>query len=140
LTVFRRNQPEPLIKPILILKTVLISVTTTSPKLDEELKGPDWFDVTRYPDMTFRSRNVVVTSPADAQIAGDVTLHGVTLPLTLTAHFNGAGVNPARQTYTVGFEVSGRLKRSAFGVSKGVPMVGDDVDLIISAAFERPPT
>jgi polyisoprenoid-binding protein YceI len=115
-------------------------VTTTSPKLDEELKGPDWFDVTRYPDMTFRSRNVVVTSPADAQIAGDLTLHGVTLPLTLTAHFNGAGVNPARKTYTVGFEVSGRLKRSAFGVSKGVPMVGDDVDLIISAAFERPPT
>jgi polyisoprenoid-binding protein YceI len=51
--------------------------------------------------------------------------------------FNGAGVNPLDNAYTVGFEVRGQIKRSDFGVAKYVPLVGDDVELVISAAFER---
>jgi polyisoprenoid-binding protein YceI len=71
-------------------------------------------------------------------IAGDLTLHGVTRPMTLKAKFNAAGVNPLSKKYTVGFEVEGVLKRSDFGVDRYVPLVGDEVKLIVSAAFEKP--
>ena len=75
--------------------------------------------------------------PRTAKVAGTLTLHGVTKPVTFSVKFNGAGVNALDKQYTVGFEVRGRIKRSEFGVTKYIPLVGDDVDLIISAAFEQ---
>ena len=115
----------------------IASVATTNAKLDGELKSGDWLDAGRFPTATFRSEHVAVTGPREADIAGELTLHGVTRPLTLHAHFNGAGVNPLDHGYTTGFEVTGTIQRSAFGVSKYVPLVGDNVTLIISAAFEK---
>lgn len=116
------------------------SVATTNATLDGELKGADWFDAARYPAMTFVSRKVTPTGPDRADVQGDLTLHGVTKPVTLQARFNGAGVNPLDKAYTVGFEISGAIRRSDFGVSKYVPLVGDEVQLIISAAFEKQPS
>jgi polyisoprenoid-binding protein YceI len=115
----------------------IASVTTTNAKLDSELKSSDWLDAARYPTATFRSTQITATGPRDADIAGELTLHGVSQPVTLHAHFNGAGVNPLDHGYTTGFEVTGLIHRSAFGVSKYVPLVGDDVTLTISAAFEK---
>ena len=115
----------------------IASVSTTNGKLDGELKSGDWLDATRFPTATFRSDHITVTGPREADIMGELTLHGVTRPATLHAHFNGAGVNPLSHGYTTGFEVTGTIQRSAFGVSKYVPLVGDSVTLIISAAFEK---
>lgn len=115
------------------------SVVTTNSVLDGELKSADWLDADKFPAMTFKSRQVKLTGPRQADVTGDLTLHGVTRPVTLHARFNTAGVNPLDKAYTVGFEVSGHIKRSDFGVTKYVPLVGDDVDLIISAAFEKAP-
>ncbi len=115
----------------------MASVSTTNAKLDGELKAPDWFDVARYPNATFRSTSVKIVGPGQADVTGDFTLHGVTRPETLRVSFNGAGQNPLSHAYTAGFEARGRIKRSEFGVSKYVPVVGDDVDLIISAAFTK---
>jgi polyisoprenoid-binding protein YceI len=53
------------------------------------------------------------------------------------ASIHGAGVNPLNKRYTVGFDASAKIKRTEFGVSTYVPLVSDDVDIIISAAFER---
>ncbi len=113
------------------------SVSTTSPKLDGELKSADWLDAARYPTMVFRSQTVTPTGATTADVAGTLTLHGVTLPLTLHATFVGAGVNILDHKETVGFQLSGTVKRSDFGVTKYVPLVSDDVVLMISAAFER---
>jgi polyisoprenoid-binding protein YceI len=113
------------------------SIATTNATLDGELKSADWFDAAKYPTITFKSRQVTPTGPTSADVAGDLTLHGVTRPVTLHARFNAAGVNPLDKAYTVGFEVSGKIKRSEFGVTKYAPMIGDDVDLIISAGFEK---
>lgn len=113
------------------------SVSTTNATLDGELKSADWFDATRYPTISFKSREVRVTAPGRADVVGDLTLHGVTRPVTLQARFNAAGINPLDKAYTVGFEASGHIKRSEFGVTKYVPLVGDDVELILSAAFEK---
>lgn len=112
------------------------SVATTSTKLDGELKGADWFDAAKYPTATFTSTKVVAMGKDGAKITGNLTLHGVTRPETLTAHFVGAGINPLDKKYTVGFEATGTIKRSEFGVKTYVPLVGDAVRLTIAGAFE----
>lgn len=113
------------------------SVSTTNTVLDGELKSPDWFDAAKYPTITFRSTSVTPTGPSTAKVAGDLTFHGVTKPVVLDAVFKAAGTNPMNKAYTVGFEVKGQIKRSDFGVAAYVPAVGDEVDLIISAPFEK---
>ena len=110
--------------------------STTNEKLDGELRGDQWLDAGKFPDAHFVSRTVTETGPNSADVLGDLTLHGVTKPVTLHVSFNGAGTNPIDKAYTVGFDARGTIKRSDFGVTKYVPLVGDEVDLIISAAFE----
>lgn len=115
----------------------MASISTTNTKLDGELKSADWFDAERYPTIHFVSTKVVKTSARTAKIAGDLTLHGVTRPVVLDAQFIGAGINPLSKAYTVGFHATTKIKRSDFGVKAYVPVIGDDVQIRISAAFER---
>ncbi len=112
------------------------SIQTTVPVLTDELKGDKWFDVAKFPQATFTSTKVSVAGNGDLTIAGNLTLHGVTKPVVLRAHLVGAGVNPIDKAYTVGFQASGTIKRSDFGVSLYAPAVGDDVELSIAGAFE----
>lgn len=112
------------------------SVQTTSSKLDGELKGADWFDGAKFPAATFVSTSVTPGGNNSASITGDLTIRGVTKPVTLKAQFVGGGVNPLSKVDTVGFEATGTIKRSDFGVSKYVPLVGDNVTVTIAGAFE----
>jgi len=112
------------------------SILTTVPVLTEELKGEKWFDVAKFPQATFTSTSVTVGHDGSATITGNLTLHGVTKPVVLHAHFEGAGVNPIDKMYTVGFQANGTIKRSDFGVSLYAPALGDDVELTIAGAFE----
>lgn len=113
------------------------SVSTTNAKLDGELKSPDWFDAARYPTIRFVSTRVAPTAPGRADVTGDLTFHGVTKPVTLHVRFNGAGVSPISKAYTAGFDASATLKRSDYGVKTYVPLVGDEVTLQLSGAFEQ---
>jgi polyisoprenoid-binding protein YceI len=113
------------------------SITTTNAVLDGELKDPSWFDAAKYPTITFRSTSVASTGADTAKVTGDLTFHGVTKPVTLDVKFHGAGANPMSKAYTVGFDATGSLKRSDYDVTKYVPLVGDKVDLFISAPFEK---
>ncbi len=113
------------------------SVTTTVPKLNEELKGGQWFDAAQFPTATFTSTSITPTGKGSATITGNLTLHGVTRPVTLTAHFVGGGVNPIDKAYTIGFDATGTIRRSDFGVKAYVPLVGDEVELTIAGAFEK---
>ncbi len=72
-----------------------------------------------------------------AEITGNLTLNGVTRPVTIDARFTGAGAHPRSQVETVGFEASGTILRSEFGIDYAIPMVSDEVELKISAAFEK---
>lgn len=113
------------------------SVYTPNDKLTGELKSADWLDAAKFPDITFKSTKVEKIGTESAKVTGDLTLHGVTKPVTLTAKFFGAGANPMSKKYTAGFEVTGKIKRSEFGVKTYVPVIGDEVDLTISAPFEK---
>ena len=113
------------------------SVDTGNAVLNGELKDPTWFDAAQYPKITFKSTKVVRTGPNTAQVTGDLTFHGVTKPVTLEAKFNAGGVHPFTKKYTVGFNASGHIKRSDFNQTKYLPLIGDDVYLMMSAEFEK---
>lgn len=113
------------------------NIHTSNAKLDGELKSADWFDAAKYPTITFKSTSITVTGPGKADVAGDLTMHGVTKPIVLSAIFNAAGPNPMSKVYTSGFHVSGNIKRSDFGINTYLPAIGDEVKLMISAAFEK---
>ncbi len=110
------------------------SVNTTNPKLDEHLKSPDFFDAAKFPTATFKATKIDVTGKTTGTITGDLTLHGVTKPVTLDATFNGAGEN-AFKVYVLGFSATGTIKRSDFGITTYSPALGEDVTLTISAEF-----
>lgn len=113
-------------------------VTTTSEKLNAHLKSADFFDTAKFPTATFKSTGVVVDG-LKAKITGDLTIKGITKPVVLDARFTGAGPNPMSKIETVGFEASATIKRSDYGITYALPVLGDEVSLHITAAFERRP-
>lgn len=113
------------------------SVQTTSDRLTGELKGPDWLDAATYPTARFVSTRITPAASGEADVDGMLTLHGMTHPVVLHARFIGAGANPMDKAYTIGFDGTAEIQRSAFGISKYVPMVGDTVTLHIAGAFEK---
>jgi polyisoprenoid-binding protein YceI len=112
------------------------SLSTTVPILTQELKGQQWFDATKYPMASFVSTKVVRTGDSSIRVTGDLTLHGVTRQEVLDASLVGAGINPLSKAYTVGFEISGTIERSDFGIKMDIPAVGDKVALHIAGAYE----
>ncbi|MCB1783887.1 MAG: polyisoprenoid-binding protein [Alphaproteobacteria bacterium] len=107
------------------------SLQMDSEKWNEHLKSADFFDVEKYPDMTFKSTEVKVTGDDTADITGDLTLLGVTKPVTLHVKHNKSGKHPFGDKYVSGFSATATLKRSDFGMNYGLPMIGDDVNLMI---------
>ncbi len=109
---------------------------TANAKLTDHLKSADFFDVTRFSTARFVSTSVTVDGTS-AKIAGTLTLKGITKPSTLDAKFTGAGTNPFSKRETIGFSATTAIKRSDWGMGTGIPLVGDDVALKISVAFEK---
>lgn len=114
-------------------------VLTGSSRLEQHLAGPDFFDTQKFPTASFTATGVEQTSPTTARITGDLTLRGVTKPVSLDATFNQAGINPIDKRYTVGFDGRAVIKRSDFGVSAFLPLVSDDVTLRIEGEFKASP-
>ena len=111
-------------------------VSTTVPALDAHLKRADFFETDKYPTATFVSTRIVARGTA-ATITGNLTLKGVTRQVTLAATFVGAGPGMmGAHKANVGFRATTTIRRSDWGLSFGVPVVSDRVDLVINAAFE----
>jgi len=118
------------------------SVTTASKGLTEHLLragkdggAPDFFGPA--PAAARFVSTAVKAEGMTAEITGNLTLNGVTKPVTFTAEFTGAGQNPFNKKATVGFEAETSIKRSDFGVNYAIPFVSDEVELDISVAFEK---
>ena len=112
-------------------------IVTTNRALDKKLKSDAFFDVAKFPEATFKSTAIEVTGEGTGKLTGDLSLHGVTKPVTLDVTFNGSGTPPMTKIYVAGFDAVGTLKRSDFGIKNFVPLVGDDVKLLISCEFDR---
>jgi polyisoprenoid-binding protein YceI len=110
------------------------------------LKGDEWLDVVRFPEIRFESKEIDVIAEGRMRVNGELTLHGVTRPIALEARFNGgyAG-HPMDPNARIGFSAHGTLERSEFGIAYGVPAPGttmgvsDEVNVVIEAEFTGPP-
>jgi polyisoprenoid-binding protein YceI len=114
----------------------LAGLTTTSEGFGKHLRTADFFDAEKFPTGRFVSTSVRAKGTT-ATITGDLTLHGVTRPVTMDARFFGAGPNPMSKALNVGFTATAKIKRSDFGLGYGVPVVADEVDLQIVGAFTQ---
>lgn len=104
-------------------------------KLDEALRGPDFLDATKYPTITFKSTKVEKTGENVLKITGDLTVHGVTKPVTLDAKVNKVGIFEIPgviKAQAAGFDATTVIKRSAFGVGNYVPAVSDEITVRIT--------
>jgi len=113
------------------------SIDLNLPKFEQDLRGPDWFDVARFPQARFESREIQITGDKTGKVTGDLTVHGATAPVVLEVTFNGGADSLLTGRYTLGFVASGTLSRSAFGLGAYAPAVGDQVTLEIHAEFQR---
>jgi len=112
-----------------------------------ELLGPQWFNTAAFPEIRFASTSVRQTSAREAEVTGDLTFLGATLPVTFQTRFNGAyeGFPPYDPNARAGFHAAGSLSRAAFGMTYGLPPegstmgVGDEVKFWIDAEFTGPP-
>ncbi len=107
------------------------SIETQFAERNKHLKGADWFNVTEFPTMKFVGKTFAKKDDKTGTIAGDLTLLGVTKPVTLDVTFNKLGVNPLDKINSVGFSAKAALKRSDFGLKTFLPAIGDDIDIWI---------
>lgn len=109
------------------------SVNTNHEKRDAHLRNADFFDVERYPTMTFKMKSYKKTAEGYTAL-GDFTLHGVTREITLAGHYNGAAKDPWGNT-RAGFSAEGTVNRKDFGMvwnktlDSGGLVVGDEVQI-----------
>lgn len=121
-----------------------VSVSTGTKELDDALRSNDFFAAVQHPRITFKSTEIVKTGERTGEIRGDLTILGVSKPISLNAtwNFTGehplSGVNPTYQgKWVSGFTATAKVQRSAFGLKRGIPLLSDDIEIGIDAVFLR---
>jgi polyisoprenoid-binding protein YceI len=108
------------------------SVRSNEPRLDNILKGESFFNVERFPTLTFRSSNVRFDGDRVVEVVGDFTMLGVTRPVTLKIDNFVCGADPFFRKPICGAEVTTTIKRSDWGMTDGIPLApGDEVEIAI---------
>ncbi len=106
------------------------SVSTGYVKRDEHLKSPDFFNAAEFPTITYKSTAVHFKGDTPSSVDGNLTIMGVTKPVTLNIDAFHCGTNPMNKKDECGAGASAQIKRSDFGVKYGLPAIGDDVKLV----------
>jgi polyisoprenoid-binding protein YceI len=108
------------------------SMSTGVEKLDTHLQSADFFDAAKYPTASFKSTMVHVASDKELHVMGDLTIHGVTKPVTLSVTVNKIAEHPMRKIPSAGFDAVTTIKRSDFGIGAYAPAVSDEVKISIT--------
>ena len=116
------------------------SVDTRVEMRDNDLRSPHFFDASKYPTLTFKSKKVEEAGPGKLKVTGDLTIHGVTKEITLDVEGPSAPVKDPRGNLRVGASASTTINRKDFGVNGADAVVGDDVPIIIDMELTRPAT
>lgn len=113
------------------------SIDVNNPSFEESLKGRFWFDVNTYPQAIFSTTSAKKVSDSQVEFFGNLEFLGETQVFSIMVTFNGAALNLLTQKYTLGFEASGSLMRSDYGLDQYIPAVGDEITLEVFAEFQK---
>lgn len=119
------------------------TIDTREPKRDAHLKGPDFLDVGKFPTMSFKSKRIVVLPDGRFKLIGDLTLHGVTKEVVLTADAPASPVKDPFGKIRMGASATTKINRKDFGISFNMPMdnggvvVGDDVAVTLDVELKQ---
>jgi len=122
---FTLNADEPA-KSSIEMTVKATSIDTNSRKRDDHLRTPEFFNVAKFAEISFKSKSAKKTGENEYEISGDMTLLGVTRPLSVKVTHTGTRGNFS------GFETKFTIKRSDFGMNKFIPGIGDEVHLFVS--------
>lgn len=109
------------------------SISTGLQKRDDHLRSPDFFNTAEFPQAIYKSTAVRFNGDIPATVEGNLTLLGITKPVTLTISAFKCGANPMNQKAMCGIDATANLKRSDFGMKYALPGAGDDLKLTIEA-------
>jgi len=118
------------------------TITTKNDQRDAHLRSPDFFDVEKFPTITFVGKRIVGDAFGDFQLVGDLTIRGVTKEITLDATFEGRAKDPWGGT-RIGYSAKGKIRRSEFGLTwnqvleTGGVAVSDEVKISVEAQLVR---
>jgi polyisoprenoid-binding protein YceI len=107
------------------------SVDTRVENRDKDLRGPNYFDVEKYPTITFKSKKVESAGPEKLKIVGDLMIHGVTKEVTLDTEGPTKAIKDGRGRSHMGASATTKINRSDFGMTSGQAMVGNEVTLTL---------
>lgn len=113
---------------------VVIDMTSINSRVeifDERLQGEKFFDTEKFPQATFESTSIKSTGKDTYDVTGDLTIKDVTLPTTMSMIINLAAPN-RKKIPTIGLSGSTKISRTAFGIGRSVPRVGDEVTITVS--------
>ncbi len=113
------------------------SVDTNATGRNNHLKSPDFFNAKEFPTISFKSKSVKSSGESTYSVAGDLTLHGVTKPITVQMEFVGQGDKGPRFGYRAGFDATITIKRSDFGMNFMQGMLGDEVRIMVGLEGAR---
>lgn len=112
------------------------SINTEVEMRDNDLRSANWFDADKYPTLTFKSTEFKKVSKTKYKLIGNMTMHGVTKPISFDVVYNGTIQNPFSKKYTSGFTITGKLNRSDFGIgNETIPTVGNEIALTSNVEF-----
>ncbi len=116
----------------------MTSLDVANDDFSATLMGPQWFDAATFPQAHFISSAIAITGDNTGTMTGNLTLHGVTSPVTLAVTFNGGGKDRLRGgAYIAGFSAHGTISRKAFGVDRFSGLITDEVEIEIQAEFKK---
>jgi polyisoprenoid-binding protein YceI len=115
------------------------SVSSGLEQLDQRLRGEDFFDVAKYPEMTFKSTEFVFEGDRLRQARGTLTLNGITKPITFEVTHFKCGLFPLNMKKVCGADMSTIIKRSDFGMKYLLPTLGDEVLLRVNVEAGKDP-
>ena len=113
------------------LSVDVASIDTAVEMRDNHLRSVDFFEVEKYAKMTFKSTSIKKNGKDKYKLSGDLTLHGITKPVTLDLWYRGTVENPQSKATTAGFQVTGSINRADFGVGPNFPppMISNEVKI-----------
>jgi polyisoprenoid-binding protein YceI len=135
--------PKELAKATVEATIEVSSINTGNAKRDEHLRSPDFFHVAKYPTMTFKSKSVKQTGKGQLKVAGDLTLRGVTRPVTLEVTGLVGPIKDPWGNKKVGFQATTQINRKDFGLTwnkaleAGGVVVGHEVKITIEAELDQ---